>query len=289
MTTTEFTQARADDGRAVLEGFHALKHALRFGATILRVAAVDPEHLEQLAAELAPDLLGRFRELASPVSRDEFRLLSRNPVRTEVIAIAERPVIDTEAVLHDVSAPPIVFLEDPRNLGNVGAVIRVAAAAGAAAVLTDGVSDPWDPAAIRGSAGLHYALPVAKAALHSALPVAKADPRNAVPAAKADPRNAVLAAKADPRNAVPAAKADPHTLGHRPLVALHPDGVEISPQAIPDRAILAFGTERDGLSPALLDRADVKIRIPMRPGVSSLNLATSVAITLYSRSWTARP
>ncbi|BCJ40955.1 rRNA methyltransferase [Actinoplanes ianthinogenes] len=241
MTLAEFARARADRDLAVLEGFHALKHALRFGATVRHVAAVDPEQLERLAADLAPDLLGRFRELARPVPRDAFRQLSKNPVRTEVIAIAERPSVDVAAVLRASLPDPIVFLEDPRNLGNVGAVIRVAAAAGAAAVLTDGVSDPWDPAAIRGSAGLHYALPVAR--------------------------------------------TDVAALTGRPLVALDPDGVEISPAAIPDRAVLAFGTERDGLSPALLERADVRVRIPMRPDVSSLNLATSVAITLYSRRW----
>ena len=44
---------------------------------------------------------------------------------------------------------------------------------------------------------------------------------------------------------------------------------------LPPRAILAFGTERYGLSAALLDHADARIGIPMRAGVSSLNLATS--------------
>ena len=47
-------------------------------------------------------------------------------------------------------------------MGNLGAAIRVAAAADAAAVLTTGHNDPWHPDAIRGSAGLHFALPVAR-------------------------------------------------------------------------------------------------------------------------------
>ena len=37
-----------------LEGFHALKHALRFGAEILEVEAGDPERLETLAARSRP-------------------------------------------------------------------------------------------------------------------------------------------------------------------------------------------------------------------------------------------
>ncbi|MGK7311739.1 MAG: TrmH family RNA methyltransferase, partial [Candidatus Longimicrobiales bacterium M2_2A_002] len=36
---------------------------------------------------------------------------------------------------------------------------------------------------------------------------------------------------------------------------------------------------------ALLDRADRRVAIPMRPGVSSLNLATAVAVTLYTGGW----
>ena len=68
----------------------------------------------------------------------------------------------------------------------------------------------------------------------------------------------------------------------RPLLALDPDGEELDPRALPPRAILAFGTERDGISPGLAERADGLLRIPMRPGVSSLNLATSVAAVLFS-------
>ena len=46
--------------------------------------------------------------------------------------------------------------------------------------------------------------------------------------------------------------------------------------------MLAFGTERHGISAELLERADARVAIPMRAGVSSLNLATSVAVTLFA-------
>ncbi len=46
--------------------------------------------------------------------------------------------------------------------------------------------------------------------------------------------------------------------------------------------MLAFGTERYGLSEELRARADASVSIPMRPGVSSLNLATSVAAVLFA-------
>jgi TrmH family RNA methyltransferase len=116
----------------------------------------------------------------------------------------------------------------------LGAAIRVAAAARAAAVLT--TADPWHPVAIRGAAGLQFALPVAQV------------------------------------DAVPAG---------RPLIAIDPEGEE---RPAPRHAILAFGSERHGLSEALKQRADARIRIPMREGVSSLNLATAVAAVLYAGS-----
>ena len=78
----------------------------------------------------------------------------------DVVAFARRPAFDLEQAL--ARPGPVIFLEEPRHLGNLGAAIRVAAAADAAAVLTSGTSDPWHPHAIRGAAGLQFALPVAR-------------------------------------------------------------------------------------------------------------------------------
>ncbi|HWO47754.1 MAG TPA: TrmH family RNA methyltransferase, partial [Solirubrobacterales bacterium] len=69
----------------------------------------------------------------------------------------------------------------------------------------------------------------------------------------------------------------------RPLIAVDPGGEDLRRGAIPPRAILAFGTERHGLSDAVLEHAEARVGIPMRDGVSSLNLATSVAVALFSQ------
>src|SRR6202007_2573201 len=50
-----FARARRDPTLAVLEGLHALKHALRFGATVLEVVARDPERLHRLPEKIPPD------------------------------------------------------------------------------------------------------------------------------------------------------------------------------------------------------------------------------------------
>ncbi len=241
MTTTSrtarFRDARRDDHFVVIEGFHALKHAMRFGAEILEAVTTDPVGLRELSGALAPDLASRLSGVCEEIDDDLAGLTDHLP-RTGVIAIARRPEVDLAAVFTDPRRAPIIVLEDPRNLGNLGACIRVAAAADAAGVLVTGTSDPWHPDAIRGAAGLQFALPVARVA-------------------------------EIPRRG-------------RPWVAVDPDGVPMRPGLLDRRAMLIFGSERHGLDPATRATADRCVAIPMREGVSSLNLATSVAAALYS-------
>lgn len=234
-----YRAARRDPALCVLEGLHALKHALRFGAAVEHAATPDPAALAALAARLAPDLAGTMA--AEPVAAALFARLAPVAPATGVIAIARRPpAVEVGALLAAPGAPaPVVLLEAPGDLGNLGAVVRVAAAAGAAAVLTTGRHDPWHPAALRGSAGLHFALPL-----------------------------------------VARVEGPPPWPPDRPLVALDPAGAPLA--SLPPRAVLAFGGERAGLSPALLAAAARRVAIPMRPGVSSLNLATAVAVALYA-------
>jgi len=250
-----FKGARRDRGLAVLEGFHALKHALRFGAELLEAVAAHRAGLQQMAAELAPDLAGPLAERVESVSsRLVAELVPRAP-RTGVVAIARRPEVDPTAALADPRAAPVVLLEDPRTMSNMGACVRVAAAAEAAGVLTTGPNDPWHPDALRGAAGLHFALPVA-------------------------PVPPLSRIGGDMRLSPP---PDWLSEGDRPLIAVDPGGATMHMADLPPRAILAFGSERHGLSGALLSRADARLAIPMRPGVSSLNLATAVAIVLFAR------
>lgn len=232
-----FAQARSDTSLVVLEGFHPLKHAIRFGAELLDVVTPNIEKVKKLAGELAPDVIDGLEDRLTEVSESVFEELAPVAPVTGVIAIAQRPSHSLNDILNDPTSAPLIYLEEPSNLGNVGAVIRVAAAAGAEGVLTSGVHDPWHAAAVRGAAGLHFAVPVLRV---GTLPSCD-----------------------------------------RPLVALDPDGEPLQQSQIPERAILAFGTERGGLTPELLSKADARVSLPMRKGVSSLNLATAVAAVLY--------
>ncbi|HEX3802491.1 MAG TPA: TrmH family RNA methyltransferase [Solirubrobacteraceae bacterium] len=213
-----------------MEGFHAIKHAIRFGAEILGAWTADPEALENLRQRLAIDV-------QIPVEVVDMAALKAVVPRGQVVAVARRPSQPDPSTILD-GPGHVVLLEDPRHLGNLGAVIRVAAAASAAGVMTTGRQNPWHPDAIRGSAGLHFAIPV----------------------------HHIRALRTQGRE----------------LVAFDPDGEPLTPAGLPPAAILAFGTERDGLSDELLCQAQRRVALPMAPGVSSLNLATAVAATLYA-------
>jgi TrmH family RNA methyltransferase len=240
-----FGRARRDPRLAVLEGFHAVKHALRFGAAIQVLLTSDPDELARLAEALAPDVREPMLGLARAVDEKTFRALSPLAPTTPVMALAERPAVDVAQLLAGDRDAPVILLEDPRDLGNMGACVRVAAAADAAGVLTTGSHDPWHPDAVRGAAGLHFALPVAHVGDLSGL-----------------------------------------RAGDRPLLALDPSGEPLDPSRLPKRSVLAFGSERRGLSEELVAHAQQLISIPMREGVSSLNLATSVAAVLFAwRTW----
>ncbi|MFD3545644.1 TrmH family RNA methyltransferase [Streptomyces sp. NPDC058655] len=242
----QWREAAGRGDLVLLDGFHALKHALRFGARVEAVVADDPAAVRALAAGLAPDVEADVARLVRAASLKE--LLPRvHP--TGVAALAVRPDAEAgRAVLGRLPRPaPVVVLDNPRNLGNVGAVVRLAAGFGATGVLTRGDLDPWHPNAVRAGAGLHYATTVDRLG------------------------------------------PDLDELPPGPLYALDPEGEDIRALALPDDALLAFGSERHGISPELRARADHLVSLPMRPQVSSYNLATSVAMALFHWGGPAAP
>jgi TrmH family RNA methyltransferase len=232
-------QLASDPSYVRLDGVHAVKHALRFGAALEVAVAADRAATLAVTDAVAPDVVDRLAASVVQVSLEDLRAVDASYGRrdADVVALVRRPA------LAEVGDGPVVLLEEPRHLGNVGAVIRLAAGFGARGVRTTGSVDPWHPTVVRGAAGLHLAVPVRRVALEEAV---------------------------EPEDG--------------PLVVLDPAGRDLRRTAVPERAVLAFGTERHGISPALRARADEVLAIPIRAGVSSYNLASAVAITLYHAS-----
>jgi len=204
------------------------------------VVCSSPAAALSLVNSHAPDIGPAIEALITPVDKPMLRELVGSVHPTEIAALASKPSYAADTLVRKPRKTPLVLLDNPRNLGNFGAVIRVAAGMRAAGVVSIGDLDPWHTTILRGSAGLHYAVPVARVSEISTV--------------------------------------------EGTVIAFDAGGVDATKVRIPSDAVLAFGSERHGLSQAMRERADELVSIPMRHGVSSYNLTTSVAMALYQ--WT---
>jgi len=163
------------------------------------------------------------------------------------LAVGERA---PEPALADLLAPPgdraVVVMARLANPDNVGGVLRNAAAFGAAAaLLSPGCADPLYRRAIRVSMGTALVVP--------------------------------FATLADWPGGLAQLRAAGYT-----LVALTPraDAPDIA-SVTARRVAVLVGHESDGLDARALAAADVRARIPMAPGVDSLNAAAASAVALH--------
>jgi len=138
----------------------------------------------------------------------------------------------------------VVFIENPNSLFNVGAIIRTVVAAGVRSFAVSGRHNIWHGDCIRTAAGLHFAF---------------------------DYLNVINITQFEEL-----AKD-----GGYKICALEIGGKNITKIDLPKKCAFVFGTERDGISQELSDIATMHIELPMRNGVSSLNLASSVTATLF--------
>lgn len=162
---------------------------------------------------------------------------------TGVVAIARWSPSPVDRLLTaDARLIGLVGVQDP---GNVGGAIRTADALGATGVVTlDGSADPAGFKALRGAMGSTFRLPVASARLAEVLP-------------------------------------DARRRGVRMAAAVAHAGEPPSPAALESPVLILLGNEGAGLPEPLVAEADVRLTVPMRPGVDSLNVAVTAAILLW--------
>jgi tRNA G18 (ribose-2'-O)-methylase SpoU len=165
------------------------------------------------------------------------------------LALAERPPLPAwQDVAH--GARSLVVLERVGNVDNVGAIFRNAAAMGVEGVLLGpACADPLYRKAVRTSMGAVLTVPFA--------------PMAPWPDALGD-----LAA------------AGWLTIALTPHPAATPLR-EVAGMARGKPWALVVGHEGDGLTPASMQHVGQRARIPMAPGIDSLNVATSAAVALY--------
>ena len=220
---------RRVEGRVLIEGPHLLAAAL--GAGIKPAALLATE-----AALARPEIAGLVRQ-------QQVFVLSENAFAA--IADARTPPgIAAEVPLPQLRRPgPSVFLEGVQDAGNVGAIIRGAAAFSAGEVVLDRqCADPWSPKVLRAGQGGHFALGIRQV-------------------------EDLGAALGDFRG--------------RLLCTVSRGGSSLRDVPLTGQLGWAFGAEGAGLSAAVLARAAERVTIPMARGAESLNVAATAAICLY--------
>lgn len=234
--------AKGDARRMLLDGWHLLADAYAVGLPV-EVVAVRGDMAAVHASTL--ELMAAEGTPVLQVSDSVMDALS--PVRTPsgVVAIAARPIVDRRALVAPAPALVVAALgvQDP---GNVGALIRSADAGGATGVLLDTDSaDPWGWKALRAAMGSAFRLPVLR-------------------------QDDALASLGDWQNEGLA------------IVATDPgDGEDLHALDLTQPLVFVMGAEGTGLSEDILDAADVRVRIPMRARVESLNVAVAAALLVY--------
>ena len=244
---TALRRGPLDDSTIGLEGFHLVEEALR--SRLPLEAVLFSQSGEHLLDRLAPHL-----DLSTRLLRASDRLFAAvaGTETPQGIAALLRP---RQASFDDLvrGLPLVVVLVGLQDPGNVGTILRSAEAFGATGVITAaagslGTAHPYSPKALRASAGSALRLPIL------------------------------------PGLSVSIALAQLRVSGLRLFAASVSEGTAPAIADLRSPAALLIGNEGAGLPPEVERSSDVRLRIPLAPGVDSLNAAVAASVLLYEAS-----
>jgi RNA methyltransferase, TrmH family len=165
---------REREGKFLLEGIHLVEEALRAGWPLTYVAFDAGDGMPGELAAIADSLdSGSPGPLWVPVSPEVIAKCSSTETPQPVFAIAEKQYL-TPDKLFDNETGLVAVLDGVQDPGNVGTIVRSAAACGATAVvLGRGTADLYNAKTIRATMGALFHVPVVEADLTELLPEAR--------------------------------------------------------------------------------------------------------------------
>lgn len=240
-------KARSQERAFVVEGAVLVTEALNAGLEVQEIF-----YEGQLAAEIA-EFASFGTVILRPVFPGTLEAVLDTVSPQPIVAVVDIPVSGFEDLELD---KPVLVLDDVRDPGNVGTLIRTAEAAGCAGVVLSGESvDPTNPKVVRAAAGAYFRLPV----------VTMRDTTGLLEKFVAQER--IVAATV--LDAPPG----------RDLMVY--DDLDLRSAAI------VLGNEAHGLSPEVIDLAQTLITIPLAGPTESLNVAAAGAVLCFA-SWQQR-
>ena len=226
---------RREAGQTLLDGTHLLRAYLDAGNNPLQLL-INEQAIHD--AEIA-SLLGSSAVPQTQLDNALFAQLSELKTPNGLLALIDIPTAKVD-ISHSQFA---LLLEDIQDPGNLGSILRSAAAAGCDAVfLSQGCADAWSPKVLRAGMGGHFALNLYESA--DLLQVA------------AEFTGKILSASLQAKESL----YDSNLRG---------------------KLAFAIGNEGAGLSQSLLDAVQQRFIIPMPGKVESLNAAAATAVCLF--------
>lgn len=224
------------------EGTRAVEELLRSSLPV-RGVLVTPQFLESARGAALQALVAERRITLEQVGERDLASAADTDTPQGVVAVAETPEHKLSSVAL-ARVARIVVLDGIQDPGNAGTIIRTAAALGASGVVAlTGTVDLWNPKVVRGAMGAHFRFPLVHAT-----------------------RQELFDFLASESIALWGAAAE---------------GDAIGVAQAPERLGIVLGNEGAGLTPAVRERCDALISIPIEPGVESLNVAVAAGIILH--------
>jgi TrmH family RNA methyltransferase len=218
----------------LLDGDHLLAAYLDAGGqphTLVRSVSFNAGQFERWAARCPH---------AKPIVLPDALFAEISPVATPTGMLAEAAWLTPPAIA---TTPLVIVLEDIQDPGNLGAMLRTGAAAGATlAVLSKGCHDPWSPKALRGGQGAQFVLPLQG--------------------------GVDLPAWLD-------------SFGGQSVALTLSDENRFYSLDLRGPTALVIGNEGAGLSAAVRQAASVRSQIPMPGVVESLNASAALAVAVF--------
>ena len=233
-------KARREAGEYIAEGTHLVESYLATGATPLRyIYAESAAHNHEVAT-----LIERLRDLSveeTAVSDTLFESLASIHANVGII-ITFAPILGSLQ-----ASETTIVLEDIQDPGNLGTILRTAAATGVTnVVLSPGCASPWSPKALRAGMGAQFSLRIQE---------------------DTDLEDFITT------STVP-------TL----VTTLSDKSKNLYDLDLSQPVVWVFGNEGQGVSQSLTDLASTQVHIPQaETAVESLNVAAATSICLYEQ------
>jgi RNA methyltransferase, TrmH family len=240
VTSLHEKKYREETGLFIIEGYKSVCEAMKSKLKIQYIFVIE---------DLDKDLNFFPDEQLYTVPEKVMKKISTTTSPTEILAIAHQPKFTLKDVFKDKN-PLIVILENIKDPGNLGTIIRTAKACNVSGILMGGGGcvDIFNTKTVRASSGSIWKLPIVKIADEKLI-------KNTI---NNEIKCTFFATSVNNNKTETFFKSD-----------------------FKKPTVIMFGSEADGLSDVLLSQADKIITIPMNNEVESLNLSISTGVILY--------